>query len=266
MSRYWLHGGLSKIDASLSAREDEQPHRIRWSPAWPLISVALVFGLILPACVSIQLPTMAHSHVGHALTAWPDTPGQKGLLEVARMEATVAAEHAAYAVEGARNIASVKLHAGHVLHAVDPKLLPDGPGAGYGLTRALQGSVEHLGYAREVPDAGANLRAGLPAVIAELDALRRESQVLAALARDARLSADEAHVVTYAQDMARRSTLVVAGLDQAQRRLDAVLAAEQPPYRPIARRYLFGVIRLPSGDWAFDPDLHTKQPGSLRSY
>lgn len=225
-----------------------------------------MFGLILPACVSIQLPTMAHSHVGHALTAWPDTPGQKGLLEVARMEAKVAAEHAAYAVEGARNIASVKLHAGHVLHAVDPKLLPDGPGAGYGLTRALQGSVEHLGYAREVPDAGANLRAGLPAVIAELDALRRESQVLAALARDARLSADEAHVVTYAQDMARRSTLVVAGLDQAQRRLDAVLAAEQPPYRPIARRYLFGVIRLPSGDWAFDPDLHTKQPGSLRSY
>jgi len=90
--------------------------------------------------------------------------------------------------------------------------------------------------------------------------------VMAVLARDARLSADETHVVTYAQDLARRGSLLVAGLDQAQRRLDALLAAEQPPYRPVARRYLFGVIRLPSGDWAFDPDLHKKQPGSHRSY
>lgn len=266
MIRNRRHGGLSAAHASLSARAHGQPRRIRRSAAWHLTAAVVACALILPACVSIQLPTMAHTHVGHAQTAWPDTPGQKGLLDVARMEATVAAEHAAYAVEGARNIASVKLHAGHVLHAVDPKLLPDGPGAGYGLTRALQGSAEHLGYAREVPDASVNLRAGLPAVIADLDALRRESQVMAVLARDARLSADETHVVTYAQDLARRSNLVVAGIDQAQRRLEALLTAEQPPYRPIARRYLFGVIRLPSGDWAFDPDLHKKQPGSHRSY
>lgn len=226
----------------------------------------LALALVLPACVSIQLPTIAHSHVGHALTAWTDTPGQKGLLEVARIEARVAAEHAAYAVEGARNIASVKLHVGHVLHAVDPKLLAEGPGTGYGLTRALQGGSEHLGYAREVRDASANLRAGLPPLIAELEALRRESQLMAVLARDARQSADDAHVVTYAQDLAQRCSRLAAGLEQTQQRLDALLAAEQPPYRPIARRYLFGVIRLPSGDWAFDPELHKRQPGSHSSY
>jgi hypothetical protein len=220
----------------------------------------------LPACVSIQLPTIAHSHVGHAVTAWTDTPGQIGLFEVARLEARVAAEHAAYAVEGARNIGSVKQHLGHVLHAVDPKLLADGPGTGYGLIRAIDGSIQHLGYAREVRDASANLRAGLPGVIDGLQAWRRESQLIAVLARDARQSRDDARVVAYAQDLSQRCTRLAAGLAQVRQRLDALLAAEVPPYRPIARRYLFGVIRLPSGDWAFDPELHTRQPGSHSTY
>ncbi len=229
--------------------------------------------LALPACVSVQLPTIAHSHVGHAVTAWTDTPGQKGLLEVARIDARVADEHATYAVEGARNVASIKVHVGHVLHAIDPKQEADGPGTGYGLTRALEGSAQHLGYAREVPDASANLKNGLPAVIGQLDALRRESQMLAVLARDARQSPDDAHVVTYAQELSRRCSRLAAGLEQTQKQLDTLLAAEVPPYRPIARRYLFGVIRylfgvirLPSGDWAFDPDLHKHPPGSPSTY
>ncbi len=160
-------------------------------------------------------------------------------------DARVADEHATYAVEGARNVASIKVHVGHVLHAIDPKQEADGPGTGYGLTRALEGSAQHLGYAREVPDASANLKNGLPAVIGQLDALRRESQMLAVLARDARQSPDDAHVVTYAQELSRRCSRLAAGLEQT---------------------YLFGVIRLPSGDWAFDPDLHKHPPGSPSTY
>ncbi|MBK9134678.1 MAG: hypothetical protein IPM15_10195 [Betaproteobacteria bacterium] len=59
----------------------------------------------LGGCVTVELPTIAHVHVGHAVTAWADTPGQRALFDVALAEAAVAAEHAVYAVDSARDVA-----------------------------------------------------------------------------------------------------------------------------------------------------------------
>ncbi|MCC7458981.1 MAG: hypothetical protein IT390_18560 [Nitrospira sp.] len=207
----------------------------------------------LAACVSLELPTFAHVHVGHAVTGWPDTPDQQGLLDAALRDAETAAEHAAFAVENARDVAGVKAHLGHVLHAVDPALEPHGPGSGFGLVKALSGSVEHLGFAQEAKDASPNLKAGLGGVIETLVAQRRDAQVLAAMTRDARRASDAAEAVAYAHDVKLRAERLAARVADARRRLAVVLAAESPPYRPVARRYLFGIIRLPSGDWIFAP-------------
>lgn len=225
-----------------------------------LVTTLTMLGL--SACVSVQLPSIAHVHVGHAVTAWPDTPGKRGLFDIAQQEAKIIAEHAGYAVAGARDIREVKLHLGHVLHALNPALEKEGPGTGYGLMKSLDGAADHLGFAAEVKDVSANLKTGLPTVIAALRPLRQDAQVLAILSRDARQSTDLAQVVAYAEEIRQRSEKLVAQLSDARKRLDGLLAAESPSYQPIAQRYLFGIIRLPSGEWAYNPDLQSSRRGS----
>lgn len=217
--------------------------RARWAP--------LAIALLITGCVTVDLPSIAHVHVGHAITGWNDTPGGRGLCDVAQDEAAVASEHAAFAVEGARDPQAVRLHLGHVLHAVDPTREPAGPGTGYGLLKALDGCIDHLGFAADVRDASPNLKAGVPTLVATLQPLGREVRTIAVLAADARRSPDAALALAYAQDVRQRCDRLLVTLVQARQRLDALLAAEQPPYRPVARHYLFGIIRLPSGDWAW---------------
>jgi len=218
-------------------------------------AVAALAGTVLSCvagCVTIELPTIAHAHVGHAVTAFVDTPDNRPLFDVALADAAVAAEHATYAVEGARDVAAVRLHLGHVLHVMDPTREAVGPGSGYGLIKAIDGGADHLGFAQEVPDASANLAAGVPAVIAVLQPLRGQARAIAALAAEGRANDDAATAVVYAQEAQQQTARLVGELARARRQLAQVLAAEQPPYRPVARRYLFGIIRLPSGGWAFD--------------
>lgn len=42
------------------------------------------------------------------------------------------------------NLDAMKLHAGHVIHAVDPRIEPKGPGLNYGVKRAALGVVERI--------------------------------------------------------------------------------------------------------------------------
>lgn len=210
---------------------------------------AMLVPMLVAGCVSIELPTIAHVHVGHAITGWNDTPGGRGLCDVAQSDATVASEHAAFAAEGARDPAAVRLHLGHVLHAVDPTREASGPGSGYGALKALDGCIDHLGYAAAVPDASGNLRAGLPPLLDMLQPLRAEVRAVAALTADARRSGDTALALAYAQDVRLRSDRLLVTLVQGRQRLDSLLAAEVPAYRPVARRHLFGIIQLPSGEW-----------------
>ena len=42
------------------------------------------------------------------------------------------------------------------------------------------------------------------------------------------------------------------GLKQMRQQLLAMLARENPPYQPIGRRYLLGLVKLPSGRWVYD--------------
>ena len=41
------------------------------------------------------------------------------------------------------------------------------------------------------------------------------------------------------------------GLKQLRRDLEALIAREDPRYEPVARRYLLGLVRLPTGEWVF---------------
>ena len=71
-------------------------------------------------------------HVGHVVNAFNDTPNGQGLLPVA------------LAARNTSDLDAMKLHAGHVLHAVDPTAAATGPGQGYGVKKAAAAVAAHI--------------------------------------------------------------------------------------------------------------------------
>src|SRR5262249_52993214 len=71
-----------------------------------------------------------HLHIGHVMTNWRDTPGGVGFLIAAVSDAKTAGIHAKLAAKDPQNLDDMKLHAGHVLNALDPSVEPKVPGSG----------------------------------------------------------------------------------------------------------------------------------------
>jgi hypothetical protein len=96
-------------------------------------------------------------HIGHVVNSFNDTPNAMGLLPLATAEASVAAQHALLAARGATNLDQMKLHAGHVINAIDPTIVTAGPGRGYGLKRAATGVATHIELAAKAAGASPNV-------------------------------------------------------------------------------------------------------------
>lgn len=97
------------------------------------------------------------THIGHVVNMFGDTPGGAGLLPMAVMEAKTAATHANLGARDPNNLDAMKLHAGHVLHAVDPSVVNTGPGKGYGVKRAALGVASHIDLAAKTQGASQNV-------------------------------------------------------------------------------------------------------------
>ena len=85
-------------------------------------------------------PPLVHAHIGHVMIAWRDTPGQVGLLTIAQSDTRIAAAHALL-LSKAGSLDDMKLHAGHILHALRSDAREDGPGIG--IRRQESGSGCH---------------------------------------------------------------------------------------------------------------------------
>ena len=114
--------------------------------------------LALSAGTGTATAQEAHAHIGHVMTGWHDAPDGMGLLPVAQAEAAIAAQHAQLAISKPSDIDSIRLHSGHVLHAIDPVAIEGGPGLGYGLVQAAGGVRAHIGYAAGSADASDNVK------------------------------------------------------------------------------------------------------------
>ena len=117
-------------------------------------TIALSSTLVGQAPAAPAAPANAsHNHIGHVMTMWKDTPGTQGFLPVAIADAKVAATHAGYMQKSPDNLDSLKLHAGHVLNALDPSIEMKGPGSGYGVKRAAAGAANHIQLAAKTEGA-----------------------------------------------------------------------------------------------------------------
>ena len=117
------------------------------------IGLVLVFALVALFAGAQSAAAQAHNHIGHVMDQWRDTPEMAGFLPAAIAEAQIAARHASLAASDPSNVDSIKRHAAHVLHAVDPSQIESGPGNGYGVKQAAEGAAKHIMAAANSGDA-----------------------------------------------------------------------------------------------------------------
>ena len=119
-------------------------------------------GTVVPAAAAA--PVVANlpagpvgTHIGHVVNMFGDTPGGIGLLPMAVAEARIASQHAQLGARDPNNLDAMKLHAGHVVHALDPSIVSTGPGRGYGVKRAALGAASHIDLAAKAQGASQNV-------------------------------------------------------------------------------------------------------------
>ena len=123
-----------------------------------LRTTAIALAALIACAPGAAMAQEAHAHIGHVMTGWGDTPDGQGLLPTAEAEAGIARQHAGLALSDPGNLDSIKLHTGHVLHALDPGAIDAGPGLGYGLEKAAAGVATHIGLAAGSADASDNVK------------------------------------------------------------------------------------------------------------
>lgn len=142
-------------DADVRAQFDSIVGKLTGAPVPGRVVAAAAPGFV-PAA---QLPAgLVGTHIGHVTTSYVDTPEKAGLLVTAFAEAAVASQHATLATRTPNDLAAMKLHAGHVLHALDPALQKTGPGKGFGLRKAAGGVAQHIELAAKEPGASGNVK------------------------------------------------------------------------------------------------------------
>ena len=168
----------------------------------------------------------AHLHLGHVMTNWRDTPGTRGFLPVAVDEARVAVQHARLAATGA-SLDDIRLHTGHVLHALDPSVEPKGPGAGYGVKNAVAGAMQHLGLAMTADGATAVMATQAAQVLSSLMTVAGLLEQAVADAQKIRAARDAAEAARYAVDLEGLTKhMSDDSLERALTQMNLILKAE----------------------------------------
>ena len=250
----------------------------------------LVLALSLAACGSLMrrdTPSIAHVHIGHAITAWPLTPNRQGLLVTAEIASVAATTNAELMLEAARagDLENARRYLREVIKNVDPMLLdperapgeppaanPGGAstesgtdgvdrsaGGDYGLRRATAEAVTHLKLASEVPDASANVRRTITRGNVRARRIVDRADELVAF-MDAGLRTDDvAEMEIIAEEIALVLRQVAGGPDvenvyglyEFREDIEAMVEREDPPYQTVDSWYLFNLVKLPSGEWGF---------------
>src|SRR5678816_2347599 len=140
---------LVSTDSASRAVFDETVARMTGAPLPGQVAAA-------PLAVAVPAGPVG-THVGHVMNAFSDTPKGLGLLPTAMEEARIAVVHAGLAARDPENLGAMKLHAGHVINAVDPAVVAAGPGLGYGVKRAALGIATHIDLAAKSPGASPNV-------------------------------------------------------------------------------------------------------------
>jgi hypothetical protein len=231
------------------------------SPLRPLWRLPALLALLAAAGCVTRPPTIAHVHIGHAVTGVHVTPGHKGYVLVAEQRADAALE-AAQAAHQATELAAMKAQVVAVVRATDDA-------DAFGVKQSLVLAANHISFAATSADASENVmqfapvfKTNIAAVIGRcdyIDLLARDVAASGSL-REASLLVDE--IVKTAQANVEGDDTAHAGVKgsipadfgmaQLRGQVTDMIARERPPYRTVDQWYLFNLVRLPNGRWVFD--------------
>ncbi len=184
------------------------------------------------------------THIGHVVNGFMDTPGGAALISIAMADARVAAQHATLAARNTASLDAMKLHAGHVINALDPTIVTAGPGSGYGMKKAATGMATHIDLAAKAPGASANVIMHAKHIsTCSNNAVARADQLIA-LAKQVQAATEPAaaaalinQMIPLAQQLTAgvdtngdgRITWEEGGLQQADEHVSLMLSAEPKP-------------------------------------
>ena len=216
--------------------------------------------LLLAGCVS-RPPSIAHVHLGHALTGVHVTPGKQGYLLVAEKQAEDIVTLAKKA-KTSPDLAQIKSAVAAAEKATNSE-------DEFGLKHSLIMASNHISFAATSPDASPNVQQSAPVFARDTVRVVERCELIGLLGKDvaASSSVDEAQLLageieSLAQanldgEDANKDGVVGAlpaefGMKQLRAELDGIIARESPPYRTVDQWYLFNLVRLPNGRWVFD--------------
>lgn len=207
-------------------------------------------------CVTTK-PLISHAHIGHAMTTWHDTPDQQGLLATAEARAEQAWQHMNTGCRSSEPEAAGQALS-TALRALSPELVDANAAGEYGAARALLGAIDHIEFAAASKDASTNMIVS----VAQLSASGTEiAEAMLQVAVDLRQNLASGRVQcrqlvdrmrAILGETASDGAATKMGMRQFRTQLAAMLAREtEPPYEPVSRRYVLGLVRLPTGRWDF---------------
>lgn len=232
----------------------------------------IFFAILLSAGCAQQMPLVSHAHMGHALTAWHDTPDNDALLIVAEKELSIAMAEVTSLMRTS-SVSDKRRLFRNAVNALNPDIESAGPGLGYGAIRAMNGTVDHLEYAAQSPDSSDNLLTSVSQLAEQGEAVSLHlTQALDLAVAGTRESDEKLELLGVAlYEQLRLATAgLVAGGNQGSADDPSTVAVEEigirglhvamqamldretePRYEPLARHYVLGLVRLPNGSWGY---------------
>jgi hypothetical protein len=224
------------------------------------VCVILLSSMGAAGCVS-RPPSIAHVHLGHALTGVHVTPGKQGYLLVAEKQAEDIVALAQKAVQS-DDLVQLKAGVAAATNATNNE-------TEFGLKHSLVMASNHISFAATSEDASSNVQTAAPVFARDTVRVVERCELIGLLGKDveASRSVDEARLL--ADEIVKLAEANLNGEDsdgdgvvggkppefgmkQLRAELDGIIARENPPYRTVDQWYLFNLVKLPNGRWVFD--------------
>jgi uncharacterized protein DUF4168 len=165
-----------------------------------------------PGPVSVP-PGPVGVHIGHVVNGFSDTPNGQGLLPTAMAEARIAIQHAGLAARNPSSLDAMKLHAGHVINALDPTVVATGPGLGYGVKKAAMGVATHIELAAKAQGASPNVVShSVHIATSARNTVQRADQIVA-LAKQIQAATSATDAAALVSQMVSQCDQLMAGAD-----------------------------------------------------
>jgi hemoglobin len=220
---------------------------------------ALAIAALCAGCAEAP-PTIAHTHIGHAVTGVHVTPNNEGYMALAERRAQ-AAVVAAERANGAET-ASARTDVSQAVRACDSE-------EEFGLKQSVILAANHVSFAATSLDASLNLQQRAPEFAKDIARVVERCELIKLLSDDLRAAATTQEmrvltneILTLARanlggddsdgDGVAGSTPREFGVRQLRASVEALVSSEDPPYMPVDEWHLYNLVRLPGGRWVYD--------------